>query len=528
MLSSRWCRNGMVVAPHHLGAEAGLAVLREGGNAAEAAVAVAATLAVVYPHMNGIGGDSFWLLRDAGGAIVGIEACGAAGGAATPAFYRAHGLDAIPTRGPLAANTVAGTVGGWQLVLDAGRRWGGRLPLDRLLAEAVGHAADGCPMAESLAGMLASHGPELVAQPGFAAAFPQGADARAGAALAQPALAETLRMLARAGLDGFYRGEVAAAIAADLAAVDAPVAAADLAACRAREVAPLSVALSVGRAWNMPPPTQGAASLMILGLYDRLREAGDDEAALVHKVVLATTSAYRLRDSRLGDPAAMDEDPAGWLAAAALDARAASIDCSRAMRWGSGGDAGDTVWFGVIDGEGRAASVIQSIFWEFGSGVVLPRTGILWQNRGSSFALGGSGPRLLAPGRKPFHTLNPAMAELADGRLVVYGTMGGDGQPQTQAAMLARYAWLGATAQQAVTAPRWLMGRTWGEADAELKLESRFPPAVPERLAVLGHPLRVLGPFDSLLGHAGMLVRHPDGALEGGADPRSDGSVATF
>ena len=528
MLTSRYCRNGIVVAPHHLAAQAGLAILREGGNAAEAAVAVAAALAVVYPHMNGIGGDSFWMLRDADGTMTGIDACGRTGTAATPELYRAARLDAIPARGPLAANTVAGTIGGWQAACAAAGQWGGRLPVSRLLQDAIAHAEDGCPMAASLVETLNDQGRDLTEVPGFAAAFPDVGAAREGGILRQPVLAATLRQLADAGLDDFYRGALAEAIAADLADVGAPVSATDLASYRAERVTPLSTALSIGRAYNMPPPTQGAAALMILGLYDRLRCRDDDEAALIHSIVQATTSAYRVRDPRIGDPAAMTEDPRAWLTADYLTARAGGIDLAQVLPWAEAADAGDTVWFGVIDGNGRAASVIQSVFWEFGSGVVLRRSGVMWQNRGSSFVLSGAGPRLLAPGRKPFHTLNPAMAELDDGRLVVYGTMGGDGQPQTQAALMARYAWGGQSAQQAVTAPRWLMGKTWGEADALLKVEERFNPETCERLRAMGYPLRVTGPFDAITGHAGLLARHPDGVLEGGADPRSDGSVATF
>ena len=528
MLNSHYCRNGMVVAPHHLATSAGLSVLREGGNAAEAAVAVAASLAVVYPHMNGIGGDSFWLIREAAGGIVGIDACGAAGAGATADLYRSNGLDAIPTRGPLAANTVAGTVGGWHAVMGIGARWGGQMPVSRLLAEAIDHAHLGCPIADSLAGMLNSHGPGLADQSGFADTFPTGGAVAPGDVLVQDRLAVTLQALIDDGLDSFYRGIVGEMIADDLVRAGAPVRSADLREYAVREVAPMSVRLSIGRSFNMPPPTQGAAALMILGLYDRLHDRGDDDVAMIHKIVQATTLAYRLRDTRIGDPASMTDDPNAWLTPDALSRQAAQIDLSRAMPWGAPPDSGDTVWFGVIDGAGRAVSAIQSIFWEFGSGVVLPKTGILWQNRGASFRLDGGGPRALMPGRRPFHTLIPAMAELKDGRVVVYGTMGGDGQPQTQAAMLVRQAWRGQPVQAAVTAPRWLMGKTWGDQSASLKIEPRFAGDTAGRLRALGYEVEEAGAFDEMLGHAGMLVRRTDGVLEGGADPRSDGAVATF
>jgi gamma-glutamyltranspeptidase/glutathione hydrolase len=182
---------------------------------------------------------------------------------------------------------------------------------------------------------------------------------------------------------------------------------------------------------------------------------------------------------------------------------------------------------GTIDAQGRAVSFIQSIYHEFGSGIVLPSTGINWQNRGCSFSLSAGARNALAPGRKPFHTLNPALALLEDGRTMVYGTMGGDGQPQTQAAVFTRHVVHGIALQEAVAAPRWLLGRTWGSMSETLKLERRFDPALVAELARRGHEVEVVGDFDEVVGHAGALVRHPDGRLEGGFDPRSDGAVAS-
>jgi gamma-glutamyltranspeptidase/glutathione hydrolase len=183
---------------------------------------------------------------------------------------------------------------------------------------------------------------------------------------------------------------------------------------------------------------------------------------------------------------------------------------------------------GVIDKNGLAVSFIQSIYHEFGSGVVLPRTGINWQNRGASFSLDPAHLLALKPGKKPFHTLNPAAARLHDGRTMVYGTMGGDGQPQTQAAVFTRHVVFGQPLQTAVTAPRWLLGRTWGHTTDTLKLEQRFPQSVVDSLRARGHEVEVLLPFDETMGHAGALVRHPDGTLEGASDPRSDGGVAAY
>ncbi|MHC8286841.1 gamma-glutamyltransferase [Pseudomonas sp. XS1P51] len=172
--------------------------------------------------------------------------------------------------------------------------------------------------------------------------------------------------------------------------------------------------------------------------------------------------------------------------------------------------------------------MIQNIYHEFGSGIVLPGSGVNWQNRGASFSLDPQHINGLAPGNKPFHTLNPALAHLADGRTLVYGNMGGDGQPQSQSAVFTRTVVHGLNPQAAVSAPRWLLGRTWGQASDTLKLEGRFAPDTLAELRERGHDVEVLADYDEACGHAGCALRYPDGSLEGGSDPRSDGAVAAF
>jgi gamma-glutamyltranspeptidase/glutathione hydrolase len=267
---------------------------------------------------------------------------------------------------------------------------------------------------------------------------------------------------------------------------------------------------------------------MILALFDRLGVRKPESFEHIHGLVEAAKQAFLVRDRVVGDPAAMTEDPRDWLKPDVLDRLATRIDRQRALAWPAPADKGDTVWLGAIDGNGLAVSFIQSIYFEFGSGCVLPEHGIVWQNRGASFALDGQGPRVLAPGRKPFHTLNPALARFDDGRVMVYGTMGGEGQPQTQSAVFSRYAMLGQPLQAAVTAPRWLLGRTWGQESVTLKLESRFDPGLIAALREAGHDIEVLEDFTGTMGHAGAIVRHPDGTLEGATDPRSDGAVTGF
>ncbi len=527
MLNTPRARRGMVTSPHHLASEAGLRVLREGGTAIEAAVAIAASLAVVYPHMTGIGGDGFWLVAVPGRDPVAIDACGAAVQGATRALYA--GRDAIPWRGPLAANTVAGTLSGWDEALRLSAEIGGRMPLARLVEDAAWYAEAGFPVTASQADLTAAKHAELKDVPGFGETFLiDGRLPREGELMRLPALGRTLRRLGEAGIEDFYRGGLARAVAADLARAGAPVSTGDLAAHRAERRNPLSVRIGGATLFNFPPPTQGLASLIILALFDRLgvREAeGFDH---VHGLVEATKQAFLVRDRLIGHPGAMAEAPEDSLTPDALDRMAARIDRGRALPWPAPASAGDTVWLGAIDGNGVAVSFIQSIFFEFGSGTVLPETGITWQNRGASFLLDESGPRRLVPGHKPFHTLNPALSAFDDGRVMVYGTMGGEGQPQTQAALFTRYAHFGQGLQQAVTAPRWLLGKTWGENSVTLKLESRFPPDLVQALRDAGHDVEVLEPFTGTMGHAGAIVRHGNGLLEGATDPRSDGAALGF
>ncbi len=520
---------GMATAPHSLASESAVAVLREGGNALEAMIAAAATISVVYPHMNGIGGDAFWLVHEPGHPVTTIDACGPAAMAASRSWYAARNVQSIPFRGPLAANTVAGTVAGWGLAHQmSGRRFGGRLPLSRLLADAIHYAAHGHAVTHSYTNTARTKLAEVRDQPGFASRFLPGGDVpRPGSLLVQPRIADTLARIARAGTDDFYRGELATSIAADLQALGSPVTTADLGAYQAAERPPVHLSHSRGTLYNMAPPTQGMVSLAILGIADRLglESASPDSAGYVHRMVEATKQAFFMRDRHVTDPKYMTVDPQSLLTPAEMDRRAARIDLSRALPWPAPQPPADTIWMGVIDDAGRAVSFIQSIYHEFGSGLVLEGTGINWQNRGASFSLDPSALNTLEPGRKPFHTLNPAMAHLSDGRVMVYGTMGGEGQPQTQAAVFTRHVVYGQDLQASISAPRWLLGRTWGQATQSLKVESRFDPALVDALRALGHEVEVYGAYDETMGHAGAIVAHPGGVIEGASDPRSDGAA---
>jgi gamma-glutamyltranspeptidase/glutathione hydrolase len=527
-----------VAAPHAAASEAGRAVLAEGGNAVEAMIAMAATIAVVYPHMNAVGGDGFWLVREprgggGSGRVYAIEGCGIAGAAATRQRYCNRGHDVIPQRGPEAMVTTPGAIGGWaqaqELAAALGRQTGigGSLPLSTLLADAIRWAKDGAPVTASEARTIHNRRDELWAAPGFASTYTvDGKIPEAGTLRRQSALGATLEHLASAGLDDFYRGDVGRELAADLEALEAPIGRADLERTRARMVDPLSMPIPGATLYNFPPPTQGLASLIILGLFSRLGVTRGEGFDHIHGLVEATKRAFRVRDAVVTDPFRLPRDPNEFLTRDWLDKEAQRISSRQAAQFPLAWGEGDTVWMGAIDESGLAVSYIQSIYWEYGSGCVMPRTGVLMQNRGVSFSLDPKALNALEPGRRPFHTLTPALAAFDDGRVMAYGAMGGDGQPQFQAAIFTRHAF-GMGPWEAVDAPRWLLGRTWGSQSTSLKLENRFDPDLVRALERAGHVVEVIEEgWSDALGHAGMLVRGARGSVAAAHDPRSDGGSA--
>jgi gamma-glutamyltranspeptidase len=521
-------RKGVVCAPHAAAVEDGRAILAEGGNAIEAMIAMAASIAAAYPHMNHIGGDAFWLIREPNGRVRAIMGAGPAGAKATPAFYREHGEDVIPPRGPLAALTVPGAVATWALAAEAAKAHGGRLPRDVLLHAAIKRAREGYVVTRSQTRLTTEKLPEMAKAAGFRDAFlVDGKVPEVGARLTQKKLAETLEQLVHAGYEDFYRGDVGHEIAADLDRIGSPVTRADLEKFEARLTNPLSVTIGAGTLYNSPPPTQGLASLIILALFEKLRVEKAETFEFVHALVESTKRAFRVRDRVITDPAMITDDLAQFLSAKFLDAEAARIDPRKAAKWPPRDGKGDTVWMGAADSSGLVVSFIQSLYWEFGSGCVLPATGVLMQNRGASFSLDQKALNALAPGRKPFHTLNPALAELSDGRVMAYGTMGGDGQPQTQAMLFARHVLHRQPLEAALDAPRWLLGRTWGSTHTNLRLEARFSGNLVDQLRAAGHDVEVLGEdYSDTMGHAGAVLLHSNGTLEGGHDPRADGGAA--
>jgi gamma-glutamyltranspeptidase/glutathione hydrolase len=522
-------RHGIVTAPHYLAAQAGLGVLEDGGSAAQATITVAATLAVVYPHMTGIGGDGFWLIRESDGRLHGVHGVGAAAAKADLGLYAGAGHDVVPWRGPLAANTVAGTLSAWQAVLETELS---PLPLSRLLAPAIALAEEGVVVTAGHAAIAAAKGLELRVQGGaYASVFePEGRPCAKATCCANPRWPAPCAVWPRPGLSISMTGHwppMSRPIWPNWAARSAPptlpptAPAGHAAERRDPRRAPVQQrAAHAGRRLAADPRAGRALGLcgaLGRGFRPCPRAGRGDQAGLpVARRALRRSGLHgagRARRARRRGPARQHGREDRPRARAAL---AAALAGGRYL----------LVWRDRRQGAGRLGDPEHLFRVRLG-----PRPaahGDYLAEPGASFRLAQSGWNALKPGRVPFHTLNPALAELADGRVMAYGTMGGEGQPQTQAAVFSRHVWHGMDLQEAISAPRWLLGRTWGEDSTTLKIEDGFDEAVYAALAQAGHEVERVGPLTAMMGHAGALVRHGDGALEGATDPRSDGGVAAW
>jgi gamma-glutamyltranspeptidase/glutathione hydrolase len=520
-------RNGMVSSPHYLATLAGLRVLQEGGNAVDAAIAVNSTLGVVYPHMTGMGGDAFWLIYDAAkDERHALNGSGRAIGAATIDFYTALGHSEIPMRGALSAVTVPGAVDSWCM---AHERFG-KLSLADDLSQAIAYARNGYPVSpgqmrftEATLDVLARHSDSAR---NF---LPEGCAPRPGQLLALPNLAHTMEQVARKGRAGFYEGEVAAEIVRALRAEGALWETSDLSAHHGDWCAPISTTYRGYECIQHPPNSQGFVHLMMLNILERFDIASmhPDSAAYIHLIVEATKLAFISRDRYLSDPELCPVPLSDLLSKEYAAELAAQIRLDEARDIPSVKMGSDTTCSVVVDGDGNAVSIIQSLYHEFGSGVVAGETGLLIQNRGSFFSLDPAHVNSLRPNKRCFHTLMPGMA-FRDGKLeLVYGTMGGEGQPQTSTVVASRVIDFGDDVQTAIDAPRWLYGRTWGVETKSLRIEQRLGDNTRLELARFGHQAEFVENFSDVVGHAAAIQRDPaSGVLSGAADPRGEGIAA--
>jgi oxamate amidohydrolase len=535
---------GMVVSPHYLASAAGLRVLQAGGNAIDAAIAAAAVCSVVYPHMCSIGGDNFWLIYDAKARTVrALNGSGRAGERCSIGFYHRVGvLNAIPARGFLAANTVPGAVDGWATAHEYGR-WslGTKLLWSALLEEAIAYAERGYPVTPSQAAWTVRNTEDagdplrgLQRWEGFRGTFltRDGRPYGSGEVMKQPDLARTLKTVAYGGGRFFYEGDIARRICRYLDAHGGVLTERDFYEHRSDWVDPLRVNYRHHAAYGFPPNTQGVAALLILSILNHVevRRVGEGTVDYYHLLVEATKLAFADRDRWVTDPTFSPAPLDRLLSPRYAEDRARMIQTTKAApRYETGVLTGDTVFIGTVDAQGNGVSMLQSVYFDFGSGIVAGDTGVLLQNRGTFFSLDPTHVNRLEPRKRTFHTLIPAMLLKDDRLFLVYGTMGGEGQPQTQSALVTRILDFGFGVQEAIEAPRWLYGRTWGMTSSDLFLEARIPASVQEGLRQRGHPVRVVGAWDDLMGHAQAILIDPQtGVRHGGADPRGDGQALGY
>lgn len=508
--------DGMCATSSPLASLAALDVLKAGGNAVDAAVTASAVMCVTEPHMTGIGGDCFVLLGRPDGSVTGLNGSGRAPLAADADWLKQSGLNAI---GPESVHsvTVPGAVDAWdRLLADHGT-----ITLAEALAPAIALAERGVPVSPRVAHDWAMLVEKLAADEGGRTHYLiDGRAPRVGEVHAVPALARSLRAIAREGRGAFYEGEIAEDIVAHLAARGGLLTMEDFARTQATWVEPVSTTYNGHEILELPPNGQGVTALIALNVLKRFDMAALDPLSVerFHLQVEATRLAYAVRDRHVADPEAADV-PLGYMLSDDLARNlAASIDPDRAMA-----DAGaavgpppsHTVYLSVVDRDRLAVSFINSVYWSFGSGIVTPGTGIVLHNRGSGFVTDPGHRNCIAPGKRPFHTIIPAMVRKGGRVMMPFGVMGAAYQPMGHVHVLLNMLDYGMDIQEALDLPR-LFYR-----DGVLGLERGMPEAVAEGLVRLGHEAARLP--EPLGGGQGIVIDRDNGGLIGGSDPRKDG-----
>ena len=494
---------GVIASPHRVASEAGAQVLRDGGNAIDAAIAADAVLCVVYPQMTSVGGDLMAIVWPAGASSpVGLIGAGRSGELATIDAVRSRGHETMPERGALSV-TVPGTVEAWGRLIE---RYG-TLGMAAVLEAATALARDGYIITERLAAFL-KEGAELLGRERAAQElYPP---MEAGMLLRNPDLASVLNDIGRAGINVFYRGEIAAAVVEAIRKRDGLVTARDLATHRSQWVDPLTVQYRNLTVYELPPPTQGLTALAMLARLNRLSpqelQPGRD---FVRAFKAIRDACYPLRDRYITDPD---------FAIAPLEPFLDPLHAT-AGGGGDGHDGGDTIYLCAADEHGNFVSLIQSVAYGFGSGIVAEGTGMLLQNRGCYFKLDPAHVNRLEPKKRTMHTLIPAMAA-RDGRpWALFGSAGGEGQPQLQTQVLINLVDHQLEPAEAVASPR-VRVQVGGET---VSVEADYPGA--GDLARSGLRIELMPPRHHTLGHAQAIVIDGPGSWRAGADPRSDGSV---
>jgi gamma-glutamyltranspeptidase/glutathione hydrolase len=516
-LPAQGCR-GVVATPHYLATQAGMQMFAEGGNAIDAAVAANAALCVVQPHQCGLGGDAFVLVRPAGGAPVVLNGSGRTPAGLTPERVRAAGHERVPGKGGLAV-TVPGAVRAWGDLLA---RYG-RLEFERVLEPAIAYAEEGFPVSVALSRAVAANRATLAAQPDAARAYlPDGEPLRPGHPARFPDLARMLYALSRFGADAFYTVPIAGWIAEAVDAAGGVLRPEDLKSHTSLWQEPLQVKYRDHTVYQCPPNSQGLATIIQLEMLadQDVRAAGHLSAASLDLLVAATRVAIEERDERVGDPSLVAPLPSG----AEMVGWRSRMGGGRPSQMAA--PSADTVYLAAADAEGNVVSLIESLWVPFGSGVIAGDTGVFLHNRAGHLAVDGTGPRGVAPGVRPPHTLMPGLVEGA-GRTVALGSRGGEGQPQTQLQLLTALLDYDLDVQGMVEAPRWLYGSIEPSDPRDvLHVEARVPEGVVEGLRARGYTVDVIPDWNYQVGIAQAACLDEHGVLSAAADPRGDGAAA--
>jgi gamma-glutamyltranspeptidase/glutathione hydrolase len=508
--------NGLVATSQPLASAAALRVLQDGGNAVDAAIAAAAVLNVVEPNSTGIGGDMFaivYMQQDR--KLAGLNGGGWSGSSATEDFFRSRNLDVVPKTG-MHSVTVPGAVAGWFKL--HGKY--GKLSMSRILAPAIHYAEKGFPVSDIIAGQWHAAEEKLRQSPD--AARDLLIDGRApcqGEIFKMPKLARTFKMIAEEGRDAFYKGEIARKVVAFSDKNDGMLTLPDFAEFDAQWVEPVSTKYRGYDVYELGPQTQGITALEMLNIlegYD-LQSLGHNSAEYLHLLIEAKKLAFADRDAYIADPDKASVPASRLISKAYAAERRKLIDKNHAMLNPQPGlpENGDTVYLTIVDKDHNAVSFINSLFEAFGSGLVAGDTGIVLQNRGGLFRLEHEHPNVVAPRKRPFHTLIPGMV-MKDGKpFFSFGVMGGDNQPQGHVQVLLNLIDFGMDVQQAGESPR------FRHSGSEVLLESAFDSTVRNSLIQKGH--NVTGASDAWGGYQGILIDPKSGVLMGGSDVRKDG-----
>jgi gamma-glutamyltranspeptidase/glutathione hydrolase len=516
-------RYGIVATSHVQASVAGAQVLARGGNAVDAAIAANATLGVTEPMMNGIGGDLFAIYWDAKtGKLYGLNSSGWAPQGLTPAYLRAKGFTAMPPAG-IDSVTVPGAVAGWSTL----HQRFGKLAFAELFRSAIFYAESGYPVPELVHGFWEGEDQPLAKDSESARVYlPGGKAPEVGQVFRNPDLAKALRLIAEQGANAYYKGEIAKAILATEKELGGVMNAADLADFQPEWVDPVSTTYRGWTVYELPPNGQGMAALMMLNLMET--QPADPKSPLTTAELHVRIEAMKLAYADLyrynADPRFAKVPVKGLLSKDYARTRAGQIDAQKANCNPLPGDppASDTTYLSVVDREGNIVSLIQSNYSAFGSGITVRGMGFALQNRGALFSLDPASPNVLAPRKRPFHTIIPAFMEKGD-QHIGFGIMGGPNQPLAHAQFVSNVVDYGMNVQQALEAPRFTVT---GKSVCDLVIEGRVPAAVRDQLTAMGDHFRVDREYSTAMGR-GQAVLHDSKAQVnyGASDPRADGDA---